>query len=254
MNNTKLSFENSEAIGIEGFVEATLEMDKGQLIAVVNDEHTDSRLKICIALARLQDQLGSSEDFQKFLDADTCLVQGELDENGGSACKSEYRPILLLPKSTASEYATMGKTYIHHRDELAQAGFDPTVDMKKLLVIAQLHKDQNTQEEEAIASIRSMSYLALKQKYAKRKAPRGEKSYTALIDDSELFYKGTCVLSIDRSLQAMFCETLGFYNWQGFVNKLRKATDELFKEKGAEHLLEGITEGNPIVDSPESAA
>jgi hypothetical protein len=248
--NSKINGSND----IERFVEETQAMDEEQLIDVANEETTSSKLRVCVALARLQDLYGNTKEFkEKFLDGENCLVQDELDERGGSGCETEYRPRLVLAKATASEYATMGSIYLFYKEELSNAGFDSAFDMKKLLVVAALHKKADVRTKKAVGDIRTLSYREFKAKYSKPVADRGGVKYTSIFEGTVIRYKEYNVLTIDEGLYRKFSETLGTVCLQGFVNKLRRATDELLKGDAAGVVLEGVSEGNAIADASEAA-
>ena len=235
----------------EAFIKTSVDMTEEQLISVVNTEHVGSRLNMSIAMARLQDKKEDRDKFQTFLD-EKCLHQGKLETRGGSDYDAEeYKPVLLLPKSTASEYATMGRTYLHHKAELDKAGFDPAFDMKKLLIIAPLHQKQNIQEADAIAEIRKLSYRDLKEKYEIKKRPSEEGVYIASLTDYEIRYKETTVLTINSDLYERLNGTLGSDRLTGFTNQLRKSVDGLFGKDGAKAAVEGVSKDNPIVSESE---
>ena len=237
---------------MDEFITETDSMSQQKLVQFINDETTTSKLMLCVAIAKLKHRYFTDEDFSVYLEEAT-LDQAELDRFGGSNEVSPYRPQLLMPKSTASEYATMGGVYLILKENLEAAGFDPSVDMKKLLILNKVLASKDAALlADATTNIRKMSYVAFKEKYLPPKKSGGVKRAEIALYKKEtriICYQDENVLQLFDG----FCEAYAV-GLDDFVGTIRKLVDTFYSKKCIKMAHNGISENNPISDTPKEAA
>lgn len=111
-----------------------------------------SRLAICVCLAVICDEglyrNAGFDRFQKYLDSGR----------------------VKIPKSTASEYVKIGRTYIRYHEELAEVDFDESEGLKKLLLLDQALS--GAEKHEVFGNLKELSYREFRNRFLPVGGPR----------------------------------------------------------------------------------